>query len=105
MVSFHATKTEHNLISKIVIRALHAAVDAGVQIDKGTMQMDLEACHCNGNPLRLKKLLAFPAFDFAHDVFGIRRYMNRKTGKLTQCFLPRSTNMRKLRKESPKVIA
>ena len=37
--------------------------------------------------------LAFsPAYDdhnFAHDVFGIRRHMNRKTAKLEDHFVPR----------------
>lgn len=102
---FNATKRDHNLIFKIVLRAQHAAVEAGVHIDRMTMLMDLEACHCNGNPLDLKKLLGFDDFNFAHDVFGIRRYMDRNTGKLTKCFLPRSTNTQRRRRENPKKIA
>lgn len=43
--------------------------------------------------LDLAKLLAAPMFDFAHDVCGIVRHMDRSTypGKLTDCFSPRCT--------------
>ncbi len=51
--------------------------------------MDITAAHRNGCPLKLDELLKAEDFDFAHDVFGIRRYINRKTGKLENCFLPR----------------
>lgn len=41
--------------------------------------------------LDLEKLLAAPRFDFAHDVCGIVRHMDRTTypGKLKDCFWPR----------------
>jgi hypothetical protein len=29
--------------------------------------------------------------NFTHDVFGIRKYLNRETGELTMCFVPRYT--------------
>lgn len=50
--------------------------------------MDISAAyvHC---PLRLDDLLAADNFNFAHDVAGIKRHINRKTGKLESCFLPR----------------
>lgn len=41
--------------------------------------------------LDLDKLLAFDAFNFAHDIFGINKHMNHQTFKLDNCFLPRST--------------
>ena len=39
--------------------------------------------------LDLQKLLDAPDGDFGHDVFGIRRHINRQTGELENCFLPR----------------
>lgn len=51
--------------------------------------MDVTACHANGCPLDLEKLLHADAFNFSHDVFGIARYINRNTGKLENCFVPR----------------
>lgn len=51
--------------------------------------MDLTAVHANGCPLRLDELLEAPDGDFMHDVTGIRRHIDRDTGKLTDCFLPR----------------
>lgn len=41
--------------------------------------------------LDLKALLEAPAFDFAHDICGILRHMDRSSypGKLTDCFVPR----------------
>lgn len=51
--------------------------------------MNLTACHLNGPPLRLQELLEAPVFDFSHDICGIDKFMNRKTGKLSGYFVPR----------------
>jgi hypothetical protein len=51
--------------------------------------MDIDATHCNGTPLKLEELLKADDANFAHDVFGIIRHIDRTTGKLTMCFLPR----------------
>jgi hypothetical protein len=40
-------------------------------------------------PLDFEKLFGFPDFDFAHDIYGIMNRVDRTTGKLTDCFLPR----------------
>jgi len=52
-------------------------------------QMDVTACHVNGCPLKLQELLEADDFNFSHDIFGIRRHLNRETGQLENCFLPR----------------
>jgi hypothetical protein len=52
-------------------------------------QMNISACHASGNPLRLADLLAADDFNFAHDVFGIDRHLDRDTGELTGFFSPR----------------
>ncbi len=54
-----------------------------------TLTMDLTACHCNGCPLRLIELSDAKDGDFIHDVGGISRHINRDTGELGDCFVPR----------------
>lgn len=88
-VSFRASDADNALIRKIATRAFKEAEEAGVSYRQTDAAMDLVACHANGCPLDLKKLLAANAGDFGHDVFGIRRFLDRRTGKLTQCFDPR----------------
>lgn len=57
--------------------------------DRQDYIMDLTACHANGMPLDLAKLLAAPPFDLVHDVCGIRDHINRRTGKIEDQFVPR----------------
>lgn len=87
MLQFKASKQEVIKIHQVVKRA--ASFDD--TIDFATTQMDLEACHCNGNPLDLNKLLTFDIYNLMHDVYGIRRNLDRQTGELTNCFVPRSS--------------
>ena len=61
-------------------------------LDQMTIEMDLTACHANGNPMDFQQLLdahqAAPC-DFWHDINGILRNINHETGKLENCFVPR----------------
>lgn len=84
--NFCASRYESFLIRKIVDRAVK---NKAYKRDKLSTEMDLEACHCNGTPLDLTRLLNAPEFDFWHDLSGIRYHLNRDTGKLMDCFLPR----------------
>ena len=90
-INWDATPEDAEAIKKIVERAatLYKAYMGQELKDRLSLDMDLTATHLNGTPLDLAKLLAFPDTDFAHDVFGIQRHMNRNTGKLGDCFLPR----------------
>lgn len=89
-VSFRVTKRERAILDRIVERAVRLAAKGGQPIrDRLSFDMDLTACHCNGNPLRLMDLLGASDADFGHDVFGIARYLDRDTGSLTNCFSPR----------------
>lgn len=88
-VSFDVSKEEAATIKKIAQRAVKMAATDHIEIEQITIQMDLEACIAQGCPLRLDALLAADDANFGHDVFGINRYMDRKTGLLTNCFLPR----------------
>lgn len=84
-VCFDATEAEYATIDKIVERARQAGVDR----DPTETTMDLSATHSNGCPLDFDKLLAADDFTFLHDILGIARHLDRTTGKLGQCFVPR----------------
>jgi hypothetical protein len=88
-VSFQTTSEEFETIGKIAARAW--AVDwlrrsYGSRMD---IHMDVTAVHANGNPLRLRDLLAADDFNFAHDISGICNCLDRETGQLTRNFSPR----------------
>jgi|SRR5882724_9750930 len=90
-LKFKATRAEFETIRKIAERAHRAAIRSGVEYTVLDAHMDVEACHCNSNPLRLEELLTADDVHFNHDVFGIRRYLDRDSGKLTDHFTPRHT--------------
>lgn len=90
-ISFAVTKADAQTIKRIVDRAQEIA---GSHIDRTSLSMDLMACHANGTPLRLADLLVADDFDFAHDVFGISRHIDRDDssptgGQMLHCFVPR----------------
>lgn len=85
MINWTATKAEHLIMQRIVERARKL----NPQLKFQTTLMDLEACHCNGMALDLERLLNADDFNFAHDVFGIIRHINRETGQMMDCFVPR----------------
>lgn len=89
-INFKASKQDAGTIEAIVLRAenLRETIN-GQETDRLSLTMDLTATHLNGTPLCLADLLAADDFNFAHDVFGIERHINRRTGKLQNCFLPR----------------
>ena len=87
MISFDVSKTDSDLITKIVLRAI--SVLRVEDDDRMMLTMDLAACHANGNPLRLRELLDASPFDFAHDIHGIQSHIDRTTGQLRDCFSPR----------------
>jgi hypothetical protein len=78
---------EAELIARIVERAVQLYGSA--ELDRRIAFMDITACHCNGMPLHLAQLLAANNYEFSHDVAGITRHIDRETGKLTGCFVPR----------------
>lgn len=88
MINWTVTKAEGAAIAKIVERAfgLAARTQEGARLQ---LTMDITAAHANGCPLDLGRLLAAAPFDFAHDIAGIQRHLDRSTGTLTDCFLPR----------------
>lgn len=89
MVNWHTSKEEHRLLTQVADRAVALAFSMGVTYAMTDCLMDLTACHANGMRLDLRGLLGAAPGDFGHDVFGIRRHINRETGKLQDCFVPR----------------
>jgi len=77
-----------HLIDKIARRAVALAQEYDVDYDVLTAVLDLHAANID-IPLDLERLLTADKGIFGHDVFGIRRHMNRHTAKLEGCFVPR----------------
>lgn len=88
MVSFDVSRDDSDLIAGIADRA-EAIGMVTSNYDRMTLMMDVTACHANGCPLDLKRLYEADRFNFVHDIAGIARHMDRKSGQLTDCFLPR----------------
>lgn len=88
-ISFTATEYESGVIREIADRAVALARKYDIDYPVLDATMDLLAVHSNGNALRLEELRDAPDFDFAHDIFGIRRHLDRETGQLGDCFCPR----------------
>ena len=88
-IKFTATKKDNALIGKIVDRAVGYYKQAKVRVSAQDIEMDITATHLNGCRLNLGGLLAADQFNLMHDVCGINQNLNRTTGKLENCFLPR----------------
>ena len=89
MVSFDTTKDEMRLVVAIARRAAMLRAEDGIRTDIMALEMDIAACHCNGCPLKLAELLEVDDFNFMHDIYGISAHLDRETGELRGCFLPR----------------
>lgn len=95
-VSFDVSRADSALIKACVDRLTKSHGERGkrnqFQVAGRTVQdwlMDLTAVHANGCPLRLAKLCEADDFNFLHDMYGIARHLDRDTGKLGGCFVPR----------------
>jgi len=86
------TWDELRLINLIADRAVALSGFYGEKLPKVDVMMDLQATIENGTPLRLQDLLNTDSVNFMHDIVGIRNNLNRITGKLENCFLPRFTD-------------
>jgi hypothetical protein len=84
-LNWDVTEEDLNLISQIVERAKSHFRN----VDTLQLSMDLTAVHLNYCPLNLQGLLQARKMDFCHDISGISVYINRDTGQLEDCFIPR----------------
>ncbi len=78
------SKEDAILIAKITKRANRYRKG----IKRLTLYMDLVMVHWHYG-LRLADLLAADEANFVHDISGITRHLDRETGGLMNCFLPR----------------
>jgi len=85
MINWNTSKEDALTIGEIVARARGYWPD----VNALELNMDITATHANGCPVKLRELAGAPKLDFAHDVCGIQRHINRETGQLEDCFVPR----------------
>lgn len=85
MIKWNVSKHDGNQIGIIADRM----TIINPEIDSRDVTMSLTACHANGNPLDLECLFLADDSNFIHDVLGICRHINKKTGKLNDYFVPR----------------
>lgn len=83
----HLTEREQDLLDEIADRV--KAVLPYTRLSRFMITNDVGNLHLNGCPLDLEAMAKGRATDLVHDVFGIHRHFNRKTGQLENCFLPR----------------
>ena len=86
MLSFTTTRKDTATIALIVRRAMKELKDRDTSLH---LMMDISAVHANGCKLDLDALLKADDANFMHDIMGIRTHLNRETGKLMDCFVPR----------------
>jgi hypothetical protein len=85
------TTADCEILAAIAARAENLSAFYGDKIARSTIFVDLDIYLSRGGRLRLTDLLNADSGNFGHDVFGIHRFLDRKTGKLGNCFLPRFT--------------
>lgn len=92
ILNWTVSPEDQNVITSIAHRAHQLSRRLGLrgpdEYQIRDAMMDVTATHNNGCPLALRQLLTADDGDFAHDVFGIRKHLNRDTGALS-CFTPR----------------
>lgn len=88
-INWNLKISEREKIKKIVSRAVELYESVGQSHSELEIRMDIMACHLNGTPLNLNRLFEFDDFNFAHDIFGIAKHINRRTGKIERHFVPR----------------
>lgn len=90
MIRFATSAEDFDLIETIATRAVELVASTPIEgYNKQTAMMDISAVHVNGCPLKLKDLAEADDYNFGHDIFGIIRHLDRRTGHLENCFVPR----------------
>lgn len=92
MVKFTASAPESKLIQHIVARYVAQVQRLAIRMtptDRLVLEMDVEAVHSNGMPLKLEELAHANTSDLVHDIAGIHRHIDRNSGQLQDCFVPR----------------
>jgi len=89
-VEFAKFSPRQRLVAEFIARRWEAMQQRDGETGEGRKStlMDLAAVH-HRTPLNLEALAVASDFELAHDVGGIRRHLNRRTGELEDCFVPR----------------
>jgi len=84
------SERDTELIVKIADRAQALAYLLDAEIpDRIKLIVNLAMAHRH-MPLDLFMLLSAPDTDFVHDVWGILRHIDKETGAMRDCFVPRT---------------
>lgn len=81
--------SDMDLINKIVDRALYFYAKNDIRVERRDILMDITACHFKARKLDLVELLGADDMNFAHDIGGINRHLDRDNYALKDCFVPR----------------
>lgn len=85
-----ASKADRVKVRAVIDRLIPLLKEDGRPLgDRLDWEMDLVAVHCNGIPLDLDRMLKADERTLRHDLYGIRRFIDRETGKLREQFLPK----------------
>ena len=79
---------EEPFVAKIVDRALGMFARFRMPVEPLSVRMDIAAVHGRIG-LRLEEFAEADDLNFSHDIGGIYKHLNRETGDLEDCFLPR----------------
>lgn len=88
--NYLATPEDSVLISQIIARALESFAPFSHYAAGMRLEFILTACHVNGCPLDLHKLLESDDESFWHDLDGINTHLHKQTGALGDYFVPRA---------------
>lgn len=92
-INFKVSPESLDLIAKVADRFQEMEEFAGVtrraRRERFGIIMDFCANQNSSTPVDLAALLKADNREFVHDAFGIARHINRETGELMDCFLPR----------------
>lgn len=80
------TDEERDHVDRIVERAKDLVPD----VSSLEVRMDISVVHAQA-PLRLGEFAAADDGNFGHDLYGILSHLNRLTGEMEDCFVPRFT--------------
>lgn len=88
-INFDLPPEDFDTVCEIADRADASGLTHPDRYSRITLIMDLCACHNHATPLDFKRLSEADGLNFNHDIAGIARHMDRETGQLRDCFVPR----------------
>lgn len=83
--------TDLNRIDQVVERATTLFAKMDPPLDRLCLTMDLMVVHAVISPLDLEGMVTGNETNFAHDIDGISRHLDRTNGRFMDCFAPRFT--------------